>query len=258
MLATKKIVTVAATDSNDQVHINCKVAWLGHPPPNITITTNFTHWKIALFEDYLWITLMEMSKGKDLIEDSFSKDIKVQLQFSKCRRRSMKSIKKNLCYVFDKCPEKKLTESLIRFHYHTNLMPLICNKWNSLSWWRGLWEQRREREMRRQGRGGSWSITQSAALHGAPSPPSLAVSVSEEERRSCSLVLTARHAINGHNLISHYHHQWLLACRAAGNSFRQAAVRGWGVLLEFKVTWEELRPQRSKMHKRREKFISCS
>lgn len=40
------------------------------------------------------------------------------------------------------------------------------------------------------------------------------------------LVRTARRAINGHNLISHYHHQWLLACRAQHNSIRQTGVCG--------------------------------
>lgn len=52
------------------------------------------------------------------------------------------------------------------------------------------------------------------------------------------LVLTARRAINGHNLISHYHHQWLLACRALHNSIRQTVVWGWGAPLKFKVIRE--------------------
>lgn len=46
------------------------------------------------------------------------------------------------------------------------------------------------------------------------------------------LVLTARRTINGHNLISHYHHQWLLACRTQHNSIRQAGVWGWGAPLQ--------------------------
>lgn len=90
-------------------------------------------------------------------------------------------------------------------------------------------------ERQRQEKGGSWSITQSAALYGAH----LSVWGGEAGAAAhAGLILTACRAINGHNLISHYHHQWLLACMAQRNSIRQLGVWGWGALLKFKVTWE--------------------
>lgn len=122
-------------------------------------------------------------------------------------------------------------------YYHTNLMPLICNKWNSLSWWRGLSEQQRKREMETRERGELINNSICCPAWGSISSVSDCQCL-RRRGRSCSLILTACPAINGHNLISHYHHQWRLACRACYNSIRQTGVRGWGGLLKFKVMVE--------------------
>lgn len=100
-----------------------------------------------------------------------------------------------------------------------------------------------EKERRRQEKGGGGVINNSICCPawGSISSVSDCQCVWGGEAGAAAhtvLVLTACRAINGHNLISHYHHQWLLACRAQHNSIRQTGVWGWGALLKFKVMWE--------------------
>lgn len=99
------------------------------------------------------------------------------------------------------------------------------------------------KEMETSGGGGGGLINNSICYPawGSISSVSDCQCVWEEEAGAAArtvLILTACRAINGHNLISHYHHQWLLACRAQRNSIRQTGVWGWGALLKFKVMRE--------------------
>ena len=117
-------------------------------------------------------------------------------------------------------------------------MLLICNKWNSLSWWWGLLEHQRGRETETGERRELINNSICCPAWGSISSVSGCQCVwgGEAGAAACTvLFLTACRTINGHNLISHYRHQWLLACRAQHNSIRQTGVWGWGELLKFKV-----------------------
>lgn len=137
-------------------------------------------------------------------------------------------------------------------YYHTNLMPLICNEWNSLSWWRGSAGAAEEERGRETGKRWEWRglaavvevvvvvVGKGGLINNSICRPAWGSisSVSDCQcvwggrgsSRSPQTVLPSsqQHAasINGHNLISHYHHQWLLACRARRNSIRQTGLCG--------------------------------